>query len=219
MTELLAWVVVLVFVGLYVSHYNSSLRDGIADLVGPNRRRRRVLSPVSRPMPKQAARASAETQRYGEHVAKVTALTVAQARARAEKYMGNARLWEVVPADTGDAERVAPLGPALRELLGRWRAVKALYGEVNLTVDEMAPDQLPGDDVLTFGERRTHSQDCWRVGHDVDGNPVLEEANADVLYVVHRDGGSSWTTSFPSVYHWILIRAYRVDGAGDGDRG
>jgi hypothetical protein len=208
---------------LYLYHYSGGARAWLRGLAlwfaG---------SPESRgnnhkalPRDREDPQAQAELERYERFVQEVSALSWEEAKRRAEPILCDGNLWRAAGRPPEDPDRLRILGPTLRELFARGARVEALYGEVNLNREEIAPALPPVADALPFKTAETPiKRTFYRVGMDMDGNPAVVERGQDMIYIVHRASGmdgKSWTTTYPSVYHWLLIKHFAMHQRTDHD--
>lgn len=151
-------------------------------------------------------------KRYAAYAEEVSALSLEEARQRAEPILADSRFWRCTPADESTPSRVQELGKSLCDLFTRFAVIEETYGEARLSREEIASYEWRGRDVLPFGEKaEPHHHRYLRIGSDPDGNPVVTRAGEEAVYVVYKpltSGGKPWSASYASVYHWILIRHF-----------
>lgn len=151
-------------------------------------------------------------KRYAAYAEEVSALSLQEARQRAEPILANPRFWRSTPADDNASSRVRELGKSLCDLFTRFAVIEETYGGARLSREEIEAYEWRGRDVLPFGERSgPQNRRYFRIGSDPDGNPVVTRAGEEAVYVVYKpltSGGKPWSASYASVYHWILIRYF-----------
>jgi len=151
-------------------------------------------------------------KRYAAYAEEISALSIEEARQRAEPILADLRFWRCTPAQEDTVPQAQELGKSLCDLFARYAIIQEAFGEAYLSRAEIEPYEWPGRDLLPFGEKtEPQVRRYFRIGRDPDGNPVVTRAGDETVYVVYRpitSGGKPWTANYASVYHWILMRHF-----------
>jgi len=200
----------LIVLILAVLFWWQEIRRWLRDVFGarPGEAARRPAPSGSRPSPVEEER----RQRYEAYAAEVAALSVEEARRRAEPILADTRFWRCLAAEGGDIPRSRELSQSLCDLFERFAAVEDTHSGARLGREEIEPYRGSVGDVLTFGtEPPTGRNQYLRIGRDPGDNPIVVRVNEEALFVVHKplaSGGRVWSTCYASVYHWILMRHF-----------